>query len=56
MMTSAFRTYDYSLQTKKGIMSCRDRQAAEYLYSCRKHATLIRRNRKTGEEEIVASK
>ncbi len=55
-MTSAFRTYDYYLKTEKGTKNCRDLRAAEYLYSCRKHATIIRENRKTGEKETVATK
>lgn len=51
-----FRTYDYYLRTDKGTKSCRDLNAAEYMFSCRKHASIIRKNRKTGAEEVIANK
>lgn len=55
-MTSAFRTYDYYIVTGKGRKNCKDRNAAEYLFSRRKHATIWQINRKDGSETMIATK
>lgn len=48
--------FNYALVTPRRSTACRDMQAALYMYSCRKTATIVRRNRHSGEESIVASK
>ena len=50
------RTYNYYVKTEKRYLSCRDRRSAEYIYSCNKHARIIRHNRHTGVDEVIAEK
>ena len=48
--------YTYTLITPRRTMQCRDLNAAEYMYSCRKSASLWRHDRFTGVDSLVMSK
>lgn len=48
--------FNYALVTPKRSTVCRDMQSALYMYSCRKTATIVRHDRRTGDDSIVASK
>lgn len=48
--------FNYVLVTPKRSTVCRDMQSALYMYSCRKTATIVRHDRQTGNDSIVASK
>lgn len=48
--------FNYTLTTPKRSTACRDMHSTLYMYSCRKTATIVRHDRRTGNDEIVASK
>nr|DAL02888.1 MAG TPA: hypothetical protein [Caudoviricetes sp.] len=48
--------FNYAIVTPKRTTVCRDMNAALYLYSCRKTASIVRHDRQTGNDSIVASK
>ena len=50
------KRYSYSIKTATRFLSCTNLRSAEYIYSCNKHAKIIRHNRHTGVDEVIAEK
>lgn len=50
------KRYTYTLDTPNRIYQCRDLNAAEYMFSCRKTASIHRHDRITGEDAIIRTK
>lgn len=48
--------FTYTLVTPRRTFQCRDLNAAEYMYSCRKTASLWRHDRFTGVDSLVRTK
>jgi hypothetical protein len=50
------KRFDYLLVGTKGTTLCSSLRSAEYLFSCRKTATIVKRDRSTGLDFIIAAK